>query len=121
MARTFRADVVADSTAVLPDRVVVRVSPTDFCLLDASDMDRCLASWPYKDLRKWNPSSAREIHVTVKSATGNVRFTFAVDAAERLKDAIDTCIDKNVKARSAISSPSARTAGADDDDEGGYA
>jgi hypothetical protein len=116
LTKQFRTQIVADSTAVLPDHVILRVAPTDFSMLDAADPDRCLASWPYKDLRKWTPNSPRELQLAVRSATGTVRFTFQVDSSERLKEAIDHAIDQALRVRSLLRTKSGPVDHADTDD-----
>ena len=46
--KTYEVTTVADSTEALPEKLMLRATPTDLALLDATDADQAHTCWSYR-------------------------------------------------------------------------
>lgn len=83
------AEVRADSTTLLPDHVVLRVTPTDVVVLAKDDKDKAYACWAYQDLQSWSCPVGVELNLAVRNPTGAIRCVFKTTKAAKLKERLE--------------------------------
>ena len=83
------AEVRSDSTTMLPDHVILRVTPTDLVILDKEEPEKALACWAYRDLASWSTPVGVELHLTVKNPSGAIRCVFKTTKATKLRERME--------------------------------
>jgi hypothetical protein len=65
--RVFPVVVLVDSTAQLPQRVLLRTTPCELAVVSVDDKDLCYTAVPYNDLSRWEVQADTELHVTART------------------------------------------------------
>lgn len=65
--RSFPVTLISDSTGMLPERLILRVSPTEITMVSVNDKDVAFASIPLNDLHKWDHHADTELHITART------------------------------------------------------
>lgn len=65
--KAFPVVVLVDSTAQLPQKVLLRTTPCEIAIISIDDKDSCHNAVPYNDLLKWEVQVDTELHVTART------------------------------------------------------